>query len=123
MKRQLFCSRVYFYSREYALFGEKFREGNTAVCFLANRFVIQNDAAYVLLQSFCRKNSLAILAPVLFGAFHADGIEAFLARARAFVGGNNAFARSDHHLGGGFQCFEIHTYICIIFNFFLASLL
>ena len=62
---------------------------------LADGLVIQDDAGDMVLHRLVgAEQEFAIVAAVLFGVLHADGVEALLDGAGGFIGGQQALARA-----------------------------
>ena len=67
---------------------------------LADRLVIEDDAGDVVLHALAgAEQHLAIVAARVLGRGDADGVEALLDRAGAFVGSKDAFAGGNERLG------------------------
>jgi hypothetical protein len=76
---------------------------------LPDGLVIEDDAGDVVAHRFGRaEQELAVVAPVVLGAFGADGVEALLDGAARFVGCKNALAGSDHGGRDLVQLIEVH---------------
>ena len=99
---QILGAHVDLDAGEDAARSEKRAEVHSVRRALAQRFVEEDDAADVFLDSLRREEKLTIGAPVLLGGFDADAVEALLNRARALVRREDAFARR-HHLVGDFR--------------------
>src|SRR5690606_22770373 len=83
-------------------------EGGAVRRALAQRLVIEDDAGDVVAAAGCREQQLAIIAPVLFRARHADAVEAALDGARTLVRREDALAGSDQGSSRAFQFREVH---------------
>ncbi len=76
---------------------------------LPDGLVEEDDARDVVLQDAGRaEQQFAIVAAILFGGLHPDGVEPRLDRAEGFVGGQQPLARGDQPLGDVVQSGEIH---------------
>jgi len=79
-----------------AVAGEVLRKRHAIARFLAQRLVEQDHAREKLLDARGAEQQPAVAAAVLLGARHTDRLEALLAGAARFVGGQNAPALRDH---------------------------
>ena len=82
---------------------EQLRERRPVRGALADRLVVEDDAADVLLGARRREEQLAVGAPRVLRGLEADRVEALLDRAGALVRGENALAVGDKRLGGVVQ--------------------
>ncbi len=57
---------------------------------LADRLVVEDDAADVVLHLGCSEEQLSVVAPSFLRRLHADGVEALLDRPGRLVGGEDA---------------------------------
>src|SRR5262249_12404582 len=71
----------------------------------------EDHAAHILGDAGRRKEHFAVGAPVLLGALDRDRVEAFLACARALVGGEQSLARRDHRARGFSHQFRVHCLV------------
>jgi hypothetical protein len=82
-------------ARDDALRGEQLRERCPVVGRLADRLVVEDHAADVLLDARRREEEIAVGAAVLLGRLDVDCVEALLDRAGALVGGEDPFPLGD----------------------------
>ncbi len=78
---------------------EQLRERRAVVRALADRLVVEDDAADVLLGAGRREEQVAVGAPVVLGVLDSDRVEALLDRAGALVGGEDPLAVGDERAG------------------------
>ena len=76
---------------------------------LPDRLVVQDDAGDVLHALGRAEQHLAVVAPVVLGAFGVDGVEPLLDGAGRFVGGEDALAVRGHRHGDFVEFCEIHS--------------
>ncbi len=90
--------------------GNQLDQSCAVFCLLTDGFIKQDDTGNVFAHRIGRaKQKLAIIAAVVLGVFHIDGIKAFFDRGGGFIGGKNAFALCRHRVRCCFQFCEIHV--------------
>ena len=89
--------------------GEEFRERHAVAGLLAQRLVVENDAADRLRHRRRREQQFAVGAARLFGGLEADLVETLLDRARALVRGQNALVCGDHCFRHVLQVYKTHA--------------
>ena len=82
---------------------EEFGHGSAIGGFLADGFVVKDDAADELAQSFDGEKESAVIAAGFFGGSDADAFQALFDGAGAFVRGENSLGGSSKGAGGGFE--------------------
>ena len=83
-----------------ALRREQLRERRAVVRALANRLVVEDDAADELLDARRREEQVAVGAPALLGRLESDRVEALLDRGGALVRREDALPLGDERLRG-----------------------
>ncbi len=77
---------------------------------LADGLVIHDDAADVFRGTGSGKQHFPVRAPILFGGFELDGVEAPLDGARAFVSSQNSSTFRDQRARGSAELCSIHVW-------------
>src|SRR5262249_25591191 len=76
---------------------------------LPDGLVVEDDAGDISAHRLLRaEQHLAIIAAIVLGRFHLDGVEALLDGAGRFVGGKDALARSYHGDGDFVEIGDVH---------------
>src|SRR5690606_31631557 len=107
-QRKILGAGIHLDARNDAELLQQLRERRAVGGGLANGLVIHDDAADVLFHARRGEQHFAVGAAQLLGAFHADGVKTLLDGTRAFVGGEDALARSHHGKRDIVQFLEIH---------------
>src|SRR3954469_20136205 len=98
--RKRFRALVDLDSRDDALRGKQLRERRPVVGLLADRLVVEDDAADVLLGARRREEEVPVGATVLLGRLDTDRVEALLDGAGDLVGGEDPLPLGDEGCGG-----------------------
>ena len=79
------------------------------LCLLPDGLIIENDAGNVFRHRLLRaEQHLAIVAAIVLGGLHLDGLEPLPDGAGGFVGGEDALAGHHHGVGDLVEVGEIH---------------
>jgi hypothetical protein len=86
---------------------EQLGEGGAVVRALADRLVVEDDAADELLRALGGEEEVAVGPPGLLRGLHVDRREALLDRPRRLVGGQDALARSNQRPRDGLEVLQL----------------
>ena len=114
-ERQVLRAGVDLDPGDRALRGEHLRERRAVVGALADRLVVEDDAADELLHPGRGEQELPVEAPVLLVRLDADRVEALLDRPRALVRGEDPLVVGDDRAGGVVEVVGRHQRAPFIF--------